>query len=174
MSEPLLGLVTGCLFGFLMQKAGVLRFDRQVGALLFRDMTVVKFLFSAILVGSVGLQLLAEAGRITMSPRPLHAGVIVGGLLFGAGWAYAGLCPGTAVGAVAEGRWHALFVLAGMLAGAALYAEAEPWLRASVLAWFDRGPLTLPQVTGLSPWYCVAVLWGAAIVSFVWCAYKKV
>ncbi|HOE60768.1 MAG TPA: YeeE/YedE thiosulfate transporter family protein [Kiritimatiellia bacterium] len=174
MSEPLLGLVTGCLFGFLMQKAGVLRFDRQVGALMFRDMTIIKFMLSAILVGSVGLQLLAEAGQITMSPRTLNTGVIVGGLLFGAGWAVAGFCPGTAVGAVAEGRWHALFVIAGMFAGAALYAEAEPWLKTSVQAWRDFGPLTLSQVTHLSPWYCIALLWGVGTVTFVWCAYKKV
>ncbi len=175
MNEQLLGLVTGCLFGFLLQKGGVLRFERQVGALLFKDMTIIKFMFSAIMVGSVGLQLLAEAGAIAMSHKAMNAGAVgVGGLLFGMGWAVSGFCPGTAVGALGEGRWHALFVIAGMLVGAALYAEAYPALKVSVLAWKDFGKLALPQTLGVSPWLCIAVLWGAAIVSFVWCEFKRV
>jgi len=175
MNEQLLGLVTGCLFGFLLQKGGVLRFDRQVGALIFKDMTIIKFMFSAVMVGSVGLQLLAEAGAITMSHKAMNAGaVVVGGLLFGMGWALSGFCPGTAVGALGEGRWHALFVVLGMLVGAALYAEAYPALKVSVLAWKDYGRLALPQTIGVSPWLCIAVLWGAGIVSFVWCEFKRV
>jgi len=110
-----------------------------------------------------------------MSHKAMNAGaVVVGGLLFGMGWAVSGFCPGTAVGALGEGRWHALFVIAGMLVGAALYAEAYPALKVSVLAWKDFGQLALPQTLGVSPWLCIAVLWGAAIVSFVWCEFKRV
>lgn len=175
MNDQILGLVTGCLFGFLLQKGGVLRFDRQVGALLFKDMTIIKFMLSAIMVGSVGFQLLAEAGAITMSHKAMNVGaVVVGGLLFGMGWAVSGFCPGTAVGALGEGRWHALFVIAGMLVGAALYAEAYPALNVSVLAWKDFGKLALPQTLGVSPWLCIAALWGAGIVCFVWCEFKRV
>ena len=46
----ILGLITGILFGFLLQKGRVLRFDKQVGAMLFKDMTIFKFMLSAILV----------------------------------------------------------------------------------------------------------------------------
>ncbi|MCK9264178.1 MAG: YeeE/YedE family protein, partial [Deltaproteobacteria bacterium] len=38
----LLGLITGIIFGFLMQKGRVLHFEKQVGALLLKDMTIVK------------------------------------------------------------------------------------------------------------------------------------
>lgn len=174
MSELTLGLLTGCLFGFLLQMGGVLRYDQQVGALLFKDMTIVKFMLSAILVGSVGLQLLADAGVLTFSHKAVNLGVIAGGLLFGAGWALAGYCPGTALGALGEGRWSALFVIAGMLVGAALFAEAYPTLKATVLAWKDWGRLGLPQALGVSPWRCIAVLWGVGVVTFVWCEYKGV
>ncbi len=173
MTEQLLGLLTGIVFGFLLQKGEMLRFDRQIGALLFRDMTLVKFMLSAILVGSVGFQLMADAGLITLSHKAMNVGgVVVGGLLFGAGWAVAGLCPGTAVGALGEGRWHALFVIVGMLAGAALFAEAYPLLKETVLVWKDYGKIALPQTVGLSPWQCIAVLWGSCVVIFVWCEFK--
>ncbi len=175
MTEWVLGLLTGFAFGFLLQAGGVLRFDRQVGALLFKDMTIVKFMLSAILVGSVGLQMMADAGVIVFSHKAMNmGGVIVGGLLFGAGWALAGYCPGTAVGAVGEGRWTALFVIAGMLVGAALYAEAYPFLKNSVLAWKNYGAISLPKLVGAPPWRCIAVLWGAGVVTFVWCEFKGV
>lgn len=175
MNEQILGFLTGCLFGFLLQKGGVLSFDRQVGALLFRDMTIVKFMLSAILVGSVGFQLLDEANVITLNHKAMNVGaVVLGGLLFGFGWAFAGFCPGTAVGALGEGRWSVLFVIAGMLAGAALYAEAFPILKISVLAWKDYGKIALPGILKVSPWMCIAGLWGAGIVTFIWCEFKRV
>jgi len=176
MNEQVLGLLTGVLFGLLLQKGGVLRFDRQMGALLFRDMTIVKFMLSAILVGSVGLQLMADAGLLSFSHKAMNVGAVVfGGLLFGGGWAAAGYCPGTALGALGEGRWSALFAIAGMLAGAALYAEAYPFLRGTaLLAWKDYGKIGLPEMLGVSPWLCIAVLWAVGVVVFVWCEHKRV
>ena len=37
--DQLLGLATGVIFGFLLQKGRVLRYDKQVAALLLKDMT---------------------------------------------------------------------------------------------------------------------------------------
>ena len=102
-----LGLITGILFGLLLQKGRVLRFEKQVGAMLLKDMTIIKFMLSAILVGMVGILVLANMGIITLSHKPMNIGaVVVGGALFGAGWAVMGFCPGTSLGALGEGRWH--------------------------------------------------------------------
>ena len=98
------GLITGVLFGFLLQKGRVLRFDKQVGAMLLKDMTIFKFMLSAIVVGMVGILLLSDAGVITLNHKALNlGGVLLGGLLFGIGWAVMGFCPGTAIGALGEG-----------------------------------------------------------------------
>ncbi len=168
-TEQLLGLVTGIGFGFLLQKGRVLRFDKQVGAMLLKDMTIFKFMLSAILVGMVGILLLSEMGVINLSHKPMNVGaVLVGGALFGAGWAVMGFCPGTSLGALGEGRWHAIFAIAGMIAGAALYAECYPWLKQTMLAWQDFGKIGLPDLLGLSPWL-VAVLFGlVTLVAFIW------
>ena len=45
--ELFLGLITGFAFGFLLQKSQVLRFEKQVGFMLLKDMTIIKFMASA-------------------------------------------------------------------------------------------------------------------------------
>ena len=169
MNELLLGLATGFVFGFLLQKGRVLRFEKQVGAMLLRDMTILKFMLSAIIVGMVGIYLLRDLGVIALSHKSMNLGAVaVGGLLFGAGWSVMGYCPGTAVGALGEGRWHALFVIAGMLAGAALYAEFYPQLSATVLQWKEFGKLGLPEALGVSPWLVIAIFIPVVLALFAW------
>ena len=174
MSEHVLGLITGIVFGLLLQKGRVLRFEKQVGAMQLRDMTILKFMLSAILVGMTGFYILKGAGVITLGHKAMNVGaVLIGGLLFGAGWAVMGYCPGTAAGAVGEGRWGALVAIAGMLAGAALYAECFPALRASVLAWKDFGKIGLSETLGLSPWIIIPVFWAIVLALFAWFERKK-
>ena len=169
-----LGLITGVLFGFLLQKGRVLRFDKQIGALLLQDMTIFKFMLSAILVGMVGILLLADMGIITLSHKPMNVGaVVLGAALFGAGWAIMGFCPGTSLGALGEGRWHALFAILGMVAGAALYAELYPLFKSTILAWQDFGKIGLPEALGVSQWYLVALFWLVTIVLFYYFEMKR-
>jgi uncharacterized membrane protein YedE/YeeE len=91
----------------------------------------------------------------------------LGGILFGAGWAVMGYCPGTSVGAIAEGRWQAVFAVLGMLLGAALYAEAYPWLQKTVLAFKDYGKIGLPEALGLNAWVLIPVVIAAFAGAFV-------
>jgi len=167
--DQILGLITGVLFGFLLQKGRVLRFEKQVGAMLLKDMTILKFMLSAILVGMVGIQFLASTGIIALSHKAMNLGaVLVGGALFGGGWAVMGFCPGTSIGALGEGRWHAVFAIAGMVIGAALYAEFFPFIKSTVLAWKDFGKIGLPEVLGVSPWVITPFFWAGTISLFFW------
>lgn len=156
--EQIRGLITGLAFGFLLQKGRVLRYEKQVGAMLFTDMTIFKFMLSAIIVGMFGILLMADMGIISLSPKAMNVGgVVIGGALFGIGWAVMGFCPGTAVGAIGEGRWHAIFALIGMLLGAAIYAELFPAVNDSILSWANFGNIRLPEVIGVNQWI-VAVI----------------
>lgn len=164
-----LGLVTGVLFGFLLQKGRVLRFDKQVGAMRLQDMTILVFMLSAILVGMVGILALSQAGVLALSHKPMNFGaVLFGGGLFGAGWAVMGFCPGTSLGALGEGRWHAAFAILGMVLGAAVYAELHPLLQSTVFTWKDLGRVSLPELLGVSPWIVAAAFWAATIGLFAW------
>jgi hypothetical protein len=174
-TDQWLGLVTGILFGFLLQKGRVLRFDKQVGAMLLKDMTILKFMLAAILVGMVGIHLLADLEIIKLSHKPMNVGaVVIGGALFGLGWAVMGFCPGTSVGALGEGRWHAVFAIIGMIAGAAVYAELYPSLQSTVLAWKDFGKIGLPAAVGISHWIVIPIFWVVVIALFYWFEKKRV
>jgi uncharacterized membrane protein YedE/YeeE len=157
-----LGLITGIVFGFLLQKGRVAKFPVIVGQLLLRDWTVVKIMLTAVAVGSVGVYGLVSLGMADLHIKPaLLGGVVIGGILFGAGIALFGYCPGTSVAACGEGHRDAMVGVAGMLAGAFsyvwLYAAVE---RLLVKPFPDWGKVTLPGLTSTSPW-----LWIAAVVA---------
>jgi len=163
------GLVTGILFGFFLQKGRVLRYDKQLGALRFMDMTIVKFMLSTILVGMVGVYLLKDLGLVKLSVKPTNlAANIAGGLIFGIGWGLLGYCPGTSAGAVGEGRWDALWGILGMLAGAGLYAEWYPGLKKTILSWGQLGKITWPQAIGANHWFVIPVFVLGALALFRW------
>ena len=168
-AELLYGLITGILFGFLLQKGRVLRYDKQIGALRFMDMTIVKFMLTAIVVGMIGTYALVDMGLAKLSVKPMIVGaVVIGGLIFGVGWGLIGYCPGTSLGALGEGRMDALWGIAGMLAGAALYAEAYPLMKATVITWGNYGQVTLPRVLGVNHWLIIIPFAAGSIFLFRW------
>jgi uncharacterized membrane protein YedE/YeeE len=163
------GLITGILFGFLLQKARVIRYDKQLGALRLMDMTIVKFMLSTILVAMVGTYLLKDLGLVKLSIKAtVLGGTILGGLIFGIGWGFLGYCPATSAGALGEGRWDAIWGIVGMLVGAALYAEAYPGLKKTVLTWADLGKITLPQILGVNHWFIIPLFVIGGLVLFRW------
>ena len=169
MNELLTGAITGILFGFFMQKAQVIRYDRQLAALRLQDMTIVKFMLTTILVAMVGIHFLLDLGLVKLSVKPLVlGGNVLGGLIFGIGWGIVGYCPGTAMGALGEGRYDSIFALLGMILGAGLYAETFPLMKATVLTWGNSGKITLPSVLGINHWIVIVVLIAAFIGLFRW------
>lgn len=169
MNDLFYGLITGLLFGFLLQKGRVLRYDKQLGALLLKDMTIVKFMLTSIIVAMVGTYLLLDLGLVKLSIKATILGAnIIGGVIFGLGWGLLGYCPGTSAGALGEGRWDALWGIGGMLLGAALYAEAFPTMKATVLTWGNFGKLTLPQLLGINHWLVIIPLVAATLFLFRW------
>lgn len=96
------------------------------------------------------------------------------GAFFGIGWAIMGFCPGTSVGALGEGRWHAVFAIMGMIVVAAIYAELYPFFKSTVLAWKDFGKVGLPDVIGVSHWVIVPIFWVGVIALFILFEKKKI
>jgi uncharacterized membrane protein YedE/YeeE len=137
----------GMAFGFLLQKGGVAKYQVLVGQLLLEDFTVVRVMGSAILVGMVGVLAMNRLGLVALHIKPTrYAANVIGGLMFGLGFALAGYCPGTAAAALGQGNFDALAVVAGMMAGSYVFALASGWLGRTVNRWGDAGEKTLPQL----------------------------
>ena len=148
--QLLLGAFFGVLFGFLLQKGGVAKYPVLLGALLLEDFTVMKVMLTAIVVGSAGIFSLHALGLVKLHIKPTrYAANIIGGLLFGVGFALLGYCPGTGAAALGQGNWDAIAGVLGLMAGSYLFAECSGWLGRTVLTWGDRGKLMLPELVHL-------------------------
>jgi hypothetical protein len=161
------GIVTGILFGILLQRAHVLRYDKQVGALRIIDMTIVKFMLSAIVTGSVGIYFFSDLGLIQLSMKATSIGAqLLGGALFGIGWGLLGYCPGTAAGALGEGRLDGFWGILGMLCGGALYAAAYPFMETHIISMGDYGKIGLPALIGINHWIIIIVIAVGSVLLF--------
>ena len=104
-----LGLLFGVVFGFLLQKGGVAKYHVLLGVLLLEDFTVIKVMLSAIVVGMLGVFTLHAMGLVELHIKPTrYAANILGGLLFGVGFALMGYCPGTGAAALGQGNYDAI------------------------------------------------------------------
>ena len=152
-----LGLVTGILFGFILQKGQVTKYQKIVSFFRWSDLTVQKVMFAGILSGMVGVYALHEFGLVNLHIKPTLLGAnIAGGLIFGVGMLLLGFCPGTCVAAFGEGRLDGLFRgIIGILIGAALYSEVYPFIQNDFLKVGDYGKLTVPTLLGVDPWIVI-------------------
>jgi len=157
-----LAAVFGLAFGFLLQKGGVAKFNVLIGVLLLQDFTVVKVMMTAILVGMVGVFTLNALGKVKLHIQPMRLGAqIIGGLIFGVGFALLAYCPGTGAAALGQGNWDALFGIAGLTAGSYLFAEWSEQISQTIHKWGEKGKLTLPD---LWPAHRSLVVAGSALV----------
>ena len=141
------GAIFGLAFGFLLQKGGVGKFNVLIGQLLLQDWTVAKIMLTAIVVGMIGVFALHHFAKVNLHIKPTKIGAnIIGGLLFGAGFALVGYCPGTAAVALGQGSWDALFGMAGLIAGSWVFAELSGWIQRTVEQWGDLGKVLLPDL----------------------------
>jgi uncharacterized membrane protein YedE/YeeE len=163
----LLGFAIGMAFGAVLQLGGASSYRKIMDMLLLRDLTILKMILTGIAVGLIGIQTLGLVGLAHMDVKATYvAGTLLAGGLFGIGFALAGYCPGTGVVAAAEGKRDAVFMVAGGLVGAFVYALVHPALT-SLLEVGAFGSITVPGVLGL-PALAVALPLAAVIGVAVW------
>ncbi len=160
-------VVLGALFGLLLHRGGVASYDVIVNQFRFRDFTVLKIMFTAIIVGGLGVLVLNSAGLANYHIKATNLlGVVLGAAIFGVGMVLYGYCPGTAIAAAASGSLHGLVGLAGLLVGGVLYAFSFPWISKTILPVGALGKVRLPDVTGIPALAWFGLLVGIAAVVF--------
>ncbi len=92
MGTLLPALIVGLIFGFILHKAKLAQYSTIANVFRFTDLTVLKFMLTAIVVGAGGIYLLRDMGLVTLTgTTPTYiVGNLIGGLIFGVGMAGAG------------------------------------------------------------------------------------
>ena len=146
------------IFGFLLQKGGVAKFDILIGVLLLENFVVVKVMLTAIIVGMIGSYILRRLEVIKLQINETKYGAnTVGGLIFGVGFGLLAYCPGTNAAAVGQGNLDAPLGMVGLVLGSYLYALSSKYSSGTVSRWGERGKLTLAELVGVSQGVLIAI-----------------
>lgn len=128
-------LLVGLVFGVVLTKSEVISWFRIQRMFRFEEAHVYLVMASAIAVGALSLWVLKrfqlkslQGEAIKIKEKPFQKGVILGGLIFGMGWAITGACPGPIYAQLGGGEPLALLTFAGAFIGSYLYAYARPHL----------------------------------------------
>jgi uncharacterized membrane protein YedE/YeeE len=152
-------LIIGIFFGFILQKVGFTRYSKIVNVYRFTDLGVLKFMLTAIVVGSVGIYLLRDLGLadLTGSTPTYLLGNFVGALLFGAGMALAGFCPGTCLAGIGRGNLDYLIPgLIGFLVGAILFGATYTQVFPVLSGVANYGATYLGDMFNVNHWLLIA------------------
>ena len=152
----------GFAFGYTLEMAGFGDSRKLAAQFYFKEMTVLKVMFTAIAVamtllfGAVGLGLI-DFNLVWVNPTYLGSG-IVGGLIMGVGFIVGGFCPTTSLASASTGRIDGMLFMLGGFVGAFLFGETERYFD----HWYNNagyyGRLTLDQVLGVSPSTLVLII----------------
>ncbi|WP_179346599.1 DUF6691 family protein [Winogradskyella ursingii] len=122
-------IVIGILFGIIMYKSEAASWFRIYEMFQFGSFHMYGLMGSAVLLGILGVQVIKRKNikpldGSDMSLEPKDKSVtryLVGGIIFGLGWALAGVCPGPMYVLAGAGYVSILIVIIGALLGTLLY-----------------------------------------------------
>lgn len=128
----LIAFIIGILFGFTLERAGFSSSKKLAMQFYFRDMTVLKVMFTAIVTAMVGILYLnlidvLDISKIYINPTYLGP-QMAGGVIMGIGFVIGGYCPGTSLVAGAIGKIDAFIYVAGAMVGMFVFGEIYPWI----------------------------------------------
>ncbi len=173
LGKPWMYLVFGTIgffFGFVLENAGFGNSRKLAAQFYFRELTVLKVMFGAIVTAmvliflTVGLGIL-DFNQLWVNPTYLASG-IVGGLIMGVGFIIGGFCPGTSLVAMATAKLDGLFFVLGALFGIFVFGETvehfwDWWNHAGYM-----GRVTIPEWLGLPYGVVVAAIVLMALFMF--------
>lgn len=153
----LIGLATGIVFGFALEKSRVFEPGVILGQMQLKNFLMLKIFLAAVITGLVVLAVMNGVFGVKLSLKPLlYKADIIGGLILGVGIALAGACPGTTLAQIGAGYKDAWFILLGGIAGALTYGYFDAPIAA---AFAEKGQkIGFDQMVGLPFWATALVL----------------
>lgn len=170
MTTMISGLVIGAAFGFVLERAGFGNPEKLTAQFRWKDWSVFKVMFTAIVFTAVGLMILEKVQLIDAQnlfvPPAFIGAAAIGGILIGLGFAYGGYCPGTSMVGAMSGRIDAMIFVVGLVVGTALFAWLFPTFEPMTVWGEVKDALTLPEILHISDVIVNITLVAAAVGVF--------
>jgi uncharacterized protein len=123
-------LIAGTLFGIILVKSEVISWFRIQEMFHFQSFHMYGVIGSAVVTGMISYLLIRKLGlkafagkEIKFAPKKFHKGTVIGGLLFGFGWALTGACPGPLYAQIGNGASIVVVTLFSALIGTWVYGR---------------------------------------------------
>ena len=120
--------ILGITFGFVLTRSEVISWFRIQKMFRFEEAYMYLIIATAVFVGAISVLILKRFGlksvnkeELDFSGKVLNKGTIIGGIIFGIGWAITGACPGPIYAQIGAGEYAAVSTLVGALSGSLLY-----------------------------------------------------
>lgn len=121
-------LLLGIVFGFILIKGEVVSWFRIQEMFRFQSFHMYGVICSAILIGMISIFIIKKfkiktisGEEIKIAPKEFTKGNIIGGLLFGFGWALTGACPGPLYALIGSGLPVVIIILLSAVLGTYVY-----------------------------------------------------
>lgn len=122
-------IFTGIIFGIIMSKSEAISWYRIQEMFRFQSFHMYGIIGTAVILGVIGVYLIkkfrvkdTQGNPITFQNKEKSwKKYLIGGSIFGLGWALTGACPGPMFVNVGHGYWAMLIVILGALIGTYLY-----------------------------------------------------
>ena len=128
MAKYLIALILGILFGIILTNGQVISWFRIQEMFRFDSFHMYGVIGSAIVVAALTMTLIRKIGVRALGGQPivverkiLGKGTVIGGLLFGIGWAFTGACPGPLYALAGSGYPVYAVALLSAIGGAYFY-----------------------------------------------------
>src|SRR5690242_9988892 len=126
----------GILFGIIMTKSEAVSWFRIQEMFRFQGFHMYGIIGTAVITGVIGILIIKRMGwkAIDGSPMDLNPKrmeiprLLIGGILFGLGWAMTGACPGPLYALLGQGIWVVSLILLSGLFGTFMYGVLKPKL----------------------------------------------
>lgn len=121
-------LAVGVLFGIVFVKAEIISWFRMQEMFRLQSFHMYGVIGTAVVVGAISIALIKKfkvktihGEEINFTPKKFNKGQIIGGLIFGLGWALTGACPGPIFAQIGMGITVMIVVLLSAIAGTWVY-----------------------------------------------------
>ncbi len=167
-------LFLGFLFGAILQYSKLNRYNTISGMALLNNLTMAKAIAVAIGLGMILINIEIGFGLASYHIKPLIlGGILAGGLIFGAGMAILGYCPGTLPVSLGEGSLDALVGIIGGLVAGVIYTLLLPFIK--IILGPDLGQISLRSIIGNNDilFYIILIVIGSVFIAAAFWMHKK-